>query len=168
MNDKDNKTEDTIELIGVWCVGIDSEGLWYRMAKEQKFGPKFDKAFGEELKDFKKDGLSKAHFHNAASDMDYMVTFKPKDKAYRIEVKDSPSAQVSKEEKDAIAATEDFRRYVAATSYFIKRSKDMLDGLVREKITDGTIKADELAYEDLVKALDDVELIKNLSKGKVQ
>ena len=167
------KDETSYELLGCWSFGVDSAksgSKWSWMLKTKKdnaFGPKFGEALSKDLAYVKKHGLTYALFQNAANDMQYLVKFDLTKKAYVVQIEDSPNAPVDEDEVDAITAIPDFKRWIGAASYFIKTAKEALEGIIKDKITDTTVRVDEKLYEEILGYLNDAELMTNLKSGKI-
>lgn len=161
---------DNLELKSVSCFGFREKRNWQQMATNQKLSDAATSKLEASLKsdiDSCQDNLVIAYFNDVESEMQYKVSFENALKLWKLDVKDSPDAQIMAEDKKVFFGSEVWKLALRRVVEILERSKDTLENYVTPMLESGKlISVDEIKYSNVVSILNDAEVFKNLKLSK--
>lgn len=167
---------DNLEVLKVSCFGWRAkdkkDGWWYignQLASRQKDEidvVKLEVSLADDVKTCQ-DNLMVAEFKDVESDMQYVVKFENARKLWKLEIMDSPDAQIMKEDKKLFFGSEVWKLTCRRAVEIFDRCLTIMTDYITPMLEGGElVKVDEIAYRKIVKCLEDGELMKNVKTHK--
>lgn len=168
---------ENIEVLSIGCFGWrpvnGRQNTWWAIANqiESKGWRAIDVDQLQEDLDadlhFAAETIMKAEFRDVDTDMKYIVSFQNDRKLWKLEIKDNPTVDIPKEDKQVFFKSECWKKTCTRVVEILERAKTTINDLLMAKVKSGELlNIDEDLLSKVLKYISDPTLMKNLRLHK--